>query len=138
VRGKGLFHAIEFIPPAELPDEEFPLLLSTGRVLYHYHTGTMTRKDEGLNFRYPNAYVEMNPADTFELGIEEEEIVRVSSRRGDINIAVKVTERSPKGVVFIAFHFIEAPANRLTNPAFDPIGKTPEYKVCAVKVEKIS
>ena len=138
VRGKGLFHAIEFIPPAELPDEEFPLLLSTGRVLYHYHTGTMTRKDEGLNFRYPNAYVEMNPADTFELGIEEEEIVRVSSRRGDINIAVKVTKRSPKGVVFIPFHFIEAPANRLTNPAFDPIGKIPEYKVCAVKVEKIS
>ncbi len=137
VRGKGLFHAIEFIPPAELPDEEFPLLLSTGRALYHYHTGTMTRKDEGLNFLCPDAYVEMNPADTLELGIEEEEIVRVSSRRGDINIAVKVTKRSPKGVVFIPFHFVEAPANRLTNPAFDPIGKTPEYKVCAVKVEKV-
>lgn len=138
VRGKGLFHAVEFIPPVELPDEEFPLLLSTGRVLYHYHTGTMTRKDEGLNFRYPNAYVEMNPADTFELGIEEKEIVRVSSRRGDINIAVKVTQRSPKGLVFIPFHFIEAPANRLTNPAFDPIAKIPEYKVCAVRVEKIN
>lgn len=137
-RGKGLFHAIEFIPPAELPDDGFPLLLSTGRVLYHYHTGTMTRKDEGLNFRYPNAYAEMNPADTYELGIEEEEIVRVSSRRGTINIAVKITQRSPKGVVFIPFHFIEAPANRLTNPAFDPIGKIPEYKVCAIKVEKIS
>jgi formate dehydrogenase alpha subunit len=138
VRGKGLFHAVEFIPPVELPDQEFPLLLSTGRVLYHYHTGTMTRKDEGLNFRYPNAYVEMNPADTFELGIEEKEIVRVSSRRGDINIAVKVTRRSPKGLVFIPFHFIEAPANRLTNPAFDPIAKIPEYKVCAVRVEKIN
>jgi formate dehydrogenase major subunit len=137
-RGKGLFHAIEFIPPAELPDEEFPLLLSTGRVLYHYHTGTMTRKDEGLNFRYPNAYVEMNPADSAKLGIQAEEMVRVSSRRGTINIAVKVTQRSPKGVVFIPFHFIEAPANRLTNPAFDPIAKIPEYKVCAVKVEKIS
>jgi formate dehydrogenase major subunit len=137
-RGKGLFHAINFIPPAELPDKEFPLLLSTGRVLYHYHTGTMTRKDEGLNFRYPNAYVEMNPADTVKLGIQAEEIVRVSSRRGTINIAVKVTQRSPKGVIFIPFHFIESPANRLTNPAFDPIGKIPEYKVCAVKVEKIS
>jgi predicted molibdopterin-dependent oxidoreductase YjgC len=138
VRGKGLFHAVEFIPPAELPDEEFPLLLSTGRVLYHYLAGTTTRRDEGLNFRYPNAYVEMNPADTFELGIEEEEVVRVSSRRGDINVAVKITKRSPKGVVFIPFHFIEAPANRLTNPAFDPIAKIPEYKVCAVRVEKIN
>jgi formate dehydrogenase alpha subunit len=138
VRGKGLFHAVEFIPPAELPDEEFPLLLSTGRVLYHYLAGTMTRKDEGLNFRYPNAYVEMNPADTFELGIKEEEVVRVSSRRGDINVAVKITKRSPKGVVFIPFHFIEAPANRLTNSAFDPIAKIPEYKVCAVRVEKIN
>ncbi len=138
VRGKGLFHAVEFIPPAKLPDEEFPLLLSTGRALYHYLAGTTTRRDEGLNFRYPNAYVEMNPADTFELGIEEEEVVRVSSRRGDINVAVKITKRSPKGVVFIPFHFIEAPANRLTNPAFDPIAKIPEYKVCAVKVEKIN
>jgi formate dehydrogenase alpha subunit len=136
-RGKGLFHAINFIPPAELPDEAFPLLLSTGRVLYHYHTGTMTRKDKALSFRYPNAYVEMNPADTNILGIQEEEIVRVSSRRGTINIAVKITQRSPKGVVFIPFHFIESPANRLTNPAFDPIGKIPEFKVCAVKVEKI-
>jgi len=137
VRGKGLFHSIEFIPPAELPDKEYPLLLTTGRVLYHFHTGTMTRRDEGLNFRYPKGYMEVHPVDAYELGIEDGEIVQVASRRGQIEIPVMVTPKSPQGTVFIPFHFFEAAANRLTNPAFDPIGKIPEYKVCAVKVEKL-
>jgi len=137
VRGKGLFHAIEFIPPAELPDKEYPLLLSTGRVLYHFHTGSMTRRDEGLNFRYPNGHIEIHPVDAYELGVADGERVRVASRRGEIEIPVQVTSRSPQGTVFIPFHFYEAAANRLTNPALDPIGKIPEFKVCAVKVEKL-
>jgi formate dehydrogenase major subunit len=136
-RGKGLFHAIEFIPPAELPDKEYPLLLSTGRVLYHFHTGSMTRRDEGLNFRYPHGHIEVHPVDAYKLGVEDGERVRVSSRRGEIEIPVQVTPRSPQGTVFIPFHFYEAAANRLTNPALDPIGKIPEFKVCAVKVEKV-
>jgi formate dehydrogenase alpha subunit len=137
VRGRGLFHAIEFIPPAELPDKGYPLLLTTGRVLYHYHTGSMTRRDEGLNFRYPQGYVEMNPVDAMEMGVEDGEKVQVSSRRGKIEIAAHVTSRSPQGTVFIPFHFFEAAANRLTNTALDPIGKIPEFKVCAVKMEKL-
>jgi formate dehydrogenase alpha subunit len=137
VRGKGLFHAIEFIPPAELPDKEYPLLLTTGRVLYHYHTGSMTRRDDGLNFRCPEGHVEVHPVDAMELGVAEGERVRVASRRGRIEIPVMVTSKSPQGTVFIPFHFFEAAANRLTNPVLDPIGKIPEYKVCAVKVEKL-
>ncbi len=136
VRGKGLFHAIEFIPPAELPDKDYPLLLTTGRVLYHYHTGSMTRRDDGLNFRYPEGHVEMHPVDAMELGVAEGEKVRVTSRRGRIEMPVTVTPRSPQGTVFIPFHFFEAAANQLTNPVLDPIGKIPEYKVCAVKVAK--
>jgi formate dehydrogenase alpha subunit len=137
VRGRGLFHAIEFIPPAELPDKEYPLILTTGRVLYHFHTGSMTRRDDGLNFRYPQGYVEVSPVDAMEMGVEDGERVRVASRRGKIEIPVQVTPRSPQGTVFIPFHFFEAAANRLTNTALDPIGKTPEFKVCAVKVEKV-
>jgi formate dehydrogenase alpha subunit len=136
VRGRGLFHAVEFIPPAELPDKEYPLLLTTGRVLYHYHTGSMTRRDDGLNFRYPEGHVEVHPVDAMELGVTEGERVRVASRRGQIEIPVAVTSRSPQGTVFIPFHFFEAAANQLTNPVLDPIGKIPEFKVCAVKVEK--
>jgi formate dehydrogenase alpha subunit len=137
VRGRGLFHAIEFIPPAELPDKEYPLLLTTGRVLYHYHTGSMTRRDNGLNFRYPEGHVEIHPVDAMEMGVADGEKVRVTSRRGRIEMPVMVTSRSPQGTVFIPFHFFEAAANRLTNPVLDPIGKIPEYKVCAVKVAKV-
>jgi formate dehydrogenase alpha subunit len=138
VRGKGLFHAIEFIPPAELPDKEYPLLLTTGRVLYHYHTGSMTRRDTGLNFRYPEGHVEMHPVDAMEMGVADGERVRIASRRGRIEMPVMVTSRSLQGTVFIPFHFFEAAANQLTNPVLDPIGKIPEYKVCAVKVAKVS
>jgi len=136
VRGKGLFHAVEFIPPAELPDKDYPLLLTTGRVLYHYHTGSMTRRDDGLNFRYPEGQVEMHPVDAMEMGVADGERVRIASRRGRIEMPVMVTPRSPQGTVFIPFHFFEAAANQLTNPVLDPIGKIPEYKVCAVKVTK--
>jgi formate dehydrogenase alpha subunit len=134
-RGKGLFHAIEYIPPAELPDKEFPYILSTGRVLYHYHTGTMSRKTKGLVERFPESLVEINPRDAEKLGIKEGNLIKVTSRRGSVQAKATVTERAAEGTVFMNFHFNEAAVNLLTNPALDPIGKIPEYKVCAVKVE---
>ena len=135
-RGKGKFFAIEFKEAAELPDEEYPLLLTTGRVLYHFHTGTITRRSKGLNEIYPDALVEISPHDAGELKIKDGEFVEVTSRRGKIKAKAKVTEKSGKGVVFMSFHFREAAANLLTNAALDPIAKIPEYKVCAVKVKK--
>lgn len=135
-RGKGKFFAVEFKEAAELPDEEYPLILTTGRVLYHFHTGTVTRRSKGLNEIYPEALVEINPEDAKELKIEEGEFVEVTSRRGKIKAKARVTEKSGKGVVFMSFHFHEAAANLLTNTALDPVAKIPEYKVCAVKVKK--
>ena len=136
-RGLGLFSAIEFIPPAELPDKKFPLILSTGRVLYHYHTGTMTRLSEGSSQRYPESLVEIHPKDAEKFGIDEGRTVKVTSRRGSVQAKALVTERSQEGVIFMNFHFKEAAVNLLTNPAMDPIGKIPEYKVCAVKIESV-
>lgn len=135
-RGKGKFFAVEFKEAAELPDEEYPFLFTTGRVLYHFHTGTVTRRSKGLNEIYPEALVEINPRDAQELKVEEGEFVEVASRRGKIKAKAKVTEKSGKGVVFMSFHFHEAAANLLTNAALDPVAKIPEYKVCAVKVKK--
>jgi len=134
-RGRGLFHAIEFIPPAELPDAEFPLILSTGRVLYHYHTGTMTRRALGTSERYPESLVEINPVDAEKFGITDGQMVKVTSRRGMVEAKARITEKSPTGIIFMNFHFAEAAVNILTNPALDPTGKIPEYKVCAVKLQ---
>jgi len=134
-RGLGLFSEIEFRPSAELPDDDYPFLLTTGRVLYHFHTATMTRRNEGLNERYPESLVEINPVDADRMGVKEGDFVKVSSRRGSVTAKATVIERSPEGTVFMNFHFREAATNLLTNPALDPIGKIPEYKVCAVKVE---
>lgn len=136
-RGKGKFSAVEFKEAAELPDEEYPFLFTTGRVLYHFHTGTVTRRSKGLNEIYPEALVEINPRDAQELKVEEGEFIEVTSRRGKIKAKAKVTEKSGKGVVFMSFHFHEAAANLLTNAALDPVAKIPEYKVCAVKVKKV-
>ena len=135
-RGKGKFSAVEFKEAAELPDEEYPFLFTTGRVLYHFHTGTVSRRSKGLNEVYPEALVEINPQDAKELKVEDGEFVEVTSRRGKIRAKVKVTEKSGKGVLFMSFHFHEAAANLLTNAALDPVAKIPEYKVCAVKVKK--
>ncbi len=135
-RGKGKFSAVEFKEAAELPDEEYPFLFTTGRVLYHFHTGTVTRRSKGLNDIYPEALVEINPQDAQELKVEDGEFVEVISRRGKIKAKAKVTEKSGKGVVFMSFHFREAAANLLTNAALDPVAKIPEYKVCAVKIKK--
>ena len=135
-RGKGKFFAVEFKEAAELPDEEYPFLFTTGRVLYQFHTGTVSRRSKGLNEIYPEALVEINPQDAQELKVEDGEFVEVTSRRGKIKAKAKVTEKSGKGVLFMSFHFHEAAANLLTNAALDPVAKIPEYKVCAVKVKK--
>ncbi|MBS3791447.1 MAG: formate dehydrogenase subunit alpha [Candidatus Bipolaricaulota bacterium] len=137
-RGLGKFHAISYREPAETPDEDYPMTLTTGRMYYHFHTRSMTGRSKGLDELVPKAYVEMNPADASSLEVEEGEKVKVSSRRGEIEIKTKVTDRVPEGTVFIPFHFAEAAANRLTNPELDPIAKIPELKVAAVDVEKIN
>lgn len=136
-RGKGLFQSIEYRPPAETPDQNYPYILTTGRKLFHWHTGTMTRRSETLTDQLNEAYVEINNTDANNLGITSDDIVQVSSRRGDIRLKAEATDRIKQGVVFIPFHFAEAAANKLTNNALDPIAKIPEFKVCAVKIEKI-
>jgi len=136
-RGKGRFIPLEYIPPAELADEDYPLILTTGRSLYHFHTGTMTRKVAGLNTIEPEGTVEISPSDASRLSVAEGDRVRISSRRGEVIAKAKVTEASPPGVVFMTFHFAESPANILTNPKLDPMSKIPELKVSAVRVERL-
>ena len=134
-RGLGKFHYIDYKPPAESADKDYPLTLTTGRIMFHFHTGTMSRRAEKLHNEVPEAYVEIHPEDASQIGLNSSNKVRVSSRRGKIELAARVTDRIKPGVVFIPFHFAEAAANALTNGAFDPVAKIPEYKVCAVKVE---
>lgn len=135
-RGLGKFFAIEFKEAAELPDAEYPLVLTTGRIMFHYHTGSMTRRSPKLENEAPEAYVEIHEEDARQIGLTpRHNRVRVSSRRGAIELGARITRRIRRGVVYIPFHWAEAAANVLTNDAFDPVTKTPEYKVCAVKVE---
>lgn len=136
-RGKAAFSVIKYKLSNEMPDEEYPFMLSTGRHLFHYHTGTMIRKGDALNNIIPEAYIELNPDDALHLKVSSNQKVKVSSRRGSIEVKVQVSERVAKGVVFIPFHYKEAAANVLTNTALDPISKIPELKVCAVKIKKI-
>jgi formate dehydrogenase alpha subunit len=136
-KGKGSFAAIDFIEPDELPDDEYPFILSTGRLMFHYHTGTMTRRTPILASEVSTGSVEINPEDAKRLSIADGEVVRVSSRRGEIEIKAQVTDKIQKGMIFIPFHFAECAANILTNPALDPKAKIPELKVCSARVEKI-
>lgn len=112
-------------------------MLTTGRELFHYHTGTMSRRVRALSTVSPKAYVEIHPADAERLSISDGEMLKVSSRRGSIVLKARVIKSPDVGVVFIPFHFKEAAANVLTNPVYDPICKVPEFKVCAVKIEKL-
>lgn len=137
-RGLGRFHPVDFIPPAELPDQEYPFILSTGRILYHYHTGTMSRRVEALNAYVHEGYAEIHPDDAERLKLDDGGLVRVTTRRGEITTRVRATERVAPGSVFIPFHFAEAAANRLTNDALDPKSKIPEYKVAACQIEKVN
>jgi formate dehydrogenase alpha subunit len=135
-RGKGLFHAIGYKPPAEVVDEEYPFWLTTGRLFAHYHTATMTRNCPQLDAEIREGFLELNPEDADTFGISEGDEVKVASRRGEVKIKAMVTDRVNPGVLFLPFHFLEDDVNALTNPAFDPIAKIPELKVCAVKLEK--
>jgi formate dehydrogenase alpha subunit len=135
-RGKGLFHAIDHRPPAEEVDQAYPFWLTTGRAHVHYHTGTMTRNSPTLHAQMPEGFVELNPADAQAMGVADGQEVSVASRRGQVRAKALVTERVRPGLVFMPFHFAEASANVLTNSATDPTCLIPEYKVCAVKVEK--
>ena len=135
--GKGRFKPLEYRESEELPDEEYPLILTTDRSLYHYHTGTMTRKVGGLNVLHEEELLKINPEDSVKYGFKDGELVQVSSRRGKLRVKVDVTDICPPGVVSMTFHFFESPTNELTNAALDPLAKIPETKVCAVKVSKI-
>ncbi len=136
-RGKGLFMPTDYVESAELPDSEYPFILTTGRVLYHYHTRTMTGRVEGLNKLSPESYIEINPATANKLGLNDGDKVKVTSRRGEITTKVKITDIVDEDVVFMPFHFADGAANFLTNTELDSIAKIPELKVCAVKVEKL-
>ncbi|MBU1753408.1 formate dehydrogenase subunit alpha [bacterium] len=135
-RGKGKFSAVEYIPAAELPSSKYPYILTTGRVLAHYHTGSMTRRCVGLDWMCKQGFVEMNPIDASNLGVNDGDMVSVSTLRGRIELSARVVETIDTGVLFIPFHFAEASANVLTNPAIDPKAKIPELKVCSARVEK--
>lgn len=134
---KGLLSPVEYIPAKELPDNEYPFVLTTGRILFHYHSGNETRRVKVLDAFVPRNYVEISKEDAQNLGINNGDIVRVYTRRGSIEIQARISEKPKKGVVFISFHFREANANELTNAALDPIAKIPEFKVCACNIEKI-
>ncbi|HDP95314.1 MAG TPA: formate dehydrogenase subunit alpha [Candidatus Aminicenantes bacterium] len=136
-RGKGLFFPVEYIPPAEWPDEAYPFMLSTGRILYHYHTGSMSRRAQALNEYVAGPYMEMHVRDMERMNIKHGEEVLVSSRRGQIKTFAWQSDRVDEKSVFIPFHFAEAAANVLTNDALDPVAKIPEFKVAACKIEKI-
>lgn len=137
-RGKGKLSFVEYVPPAEQTDEEYPLVLTTGRKLWHYHTGTMTRRSDGLDWKYPEEKIEVNPCDAKKYSIKTGDKIRLSSRRGSIEATAEVTNRVKPGLVFGSFHFSEAAINKLTNAVYDPKAKIPELKVSAVKIEKVS
>lgn len=136
-RGKGKFIPNHWKKPSEYADEQYPFILTTGRIYYQFHTGTMTRKVNTLEREAPEPYVEMSPNDAKKYNIKNEEYVILTSRYGSLTVKVKVTDMVMDGILFMSFHYYEAPANKITNPTLDPISKIPELKVTAVKLEKI-
>jgi len=134
--GKGKFHATKHIPPIESADDEYPYIMMTGRMLYHYHGGSMTRRSNAVDNHEPDAYLEISFADANKLGVEDGDRVKVNSRRGLVETNARITNKVKEGEVFMPFHYAESPANRLTNNELDPKSKIPELKVTAVNVEK--
>jgi predicted molibdopterin-dependent oxidoreductase YjgC len=134
----GLMSAIEYTAPAEDVDPEYPVILTTGRILEHFHTGTMSRNSRILDELVSEGHVEINPNDASDFNVRDGELISISTRRGSIRIKAKISGRPMPNVVFIPFHFCEAAANKLTIDALDPTCKIPEYKVCACKIEKIN
>ena len=137
VRGKGRFEYMPYKAPAEMPDEEYPFYLTTGRISEHWHTGSMSRRITALSRERPEAFVEINPRDAKRLGVANRKPVRVVSRRGEITLTARFTEEVPEQVLYIPFHFTEAPVNMLTHTQCDPEAKIPEFKVCAVRLERV-
>lgn len=135
-KGLGTFFAIDHKDPAEMPDAEYPLYLTTGRLLYQYHSGTMSRRAPGLAEKAPECMVELAATDAAKYGIAAGDQVRLKTRRGQITAKALISVKAVPGTVFLPFHFAEASANKLTNAALDPVSKIPEYKVCAVQIEK--
>ena len=135
--GLGQFVPADWTPPAEVPDDQYPYVLSTGRRLYHYHTRTQTGRAAGLNELLSEETADISPIDAKAMGIEDGELIWIRSRRGEVRVKARLTNQVPPGMVWMAFHFREACANWLTNPVFDPISQTAEYKACAVKIGKI-
>jgi len=137
-RGKGKFHVVEHLPPRELTDPEYPMVLTTGRVIYHWHGAEMTRRAQALRDLYPETVVEISPEDAAKLGLNGRDVVRIQSRRGKMVARALVTDRVCAGLVFGNFHFPgEQNVNNLTIAALDPVSKIPEYKVCAVRIEPV-
>ena len=136
-RGPGKFHGIEHKPPAEVPDDKYPFILSTGRMRFHYNDGTMTRRTHLLDREFPFMFVEVNDKDAEKLGLKDMNDCRVSTRRGQLTVKARVSDKVKEGVLWMPFHYVEAPANLLTNDAFCPIARTGEYKACAAKLEKV-
>ena len=134
LRGKAQFIPIDYRPSAELPDPEWPLLLSTGRTLYHYNAATQTRRDEGVNDKQRSCFVELHPQNAVVLGVEDQQMVRVQTRRGEIEAAVRLTTRVAQGRIWLPMHFAEARANLLTVDDGDGVTGTAEYKVCAARI----
>lgn len=136
-RGKGKFHAVPYRDPDELTSSDFPFVLTTGRELYQYHTGTLTRRSPAIDQKSPTGYVEIHPGDAKKLGITHGEDVEVETSRGRVTTPARITRGIGKGWLFMPFHFRESPANMLTNDALDPIAKIPEYKVCAARIKAL-
>ena len=140
-RGKGLFQATEWVPSSEQPDEEYPMVLSTGRRLVHYHSRTQTGRAKGMNERMPDERADISVQDAERLGIAHGEEIRVTSRRGEVRIKANVSKRIAPGMVWMSFHFWETNANHLLSgdlKTFDPDTMTPSFKACAVRIEKIA
>jgi formate dehydrogenase major subunit len=135
--GLGLMVPAEILPPDEVPDRDYPFVLSTGRQLEHWHTGAMTRRASNLNALEPEPTAQMNLADIARLGLEAGDMVRVATRRGAIAIKLRADNNVPEGVIYVPFAYVEAAANLLTNPSLDPFGKIPEFKFCAARVEPL-
>jgi formate dehydrogenase alpha subunit len=136
-RGKGQFMPTHHLEPAETPDSAYPYLMTTGRVIYHWHAGEMTRRAEGLLSVYSQSLVELNPDDALKLGLNGSKTIRITSRRGTMEAEAWVTDRVPSGVIHANFHFPEVPTNDLTIAALDPVSKIPEFKICAVRIEAV-
>lgn len=138
IRGLGKFIPVKHKPPAETPDSEYPFILTTGRMLFHYNTGTMTKRTANLLREYPRNFVQINPKDAEKLGIKKQEKVKVKTRRGELIVSAEITDKVKAEVIWMPFHFSDEPTNVLTNNAFDPVCRIGEYKACAARIDKVA